>query len=305
MFALTAWLSGLRVVSVDHRGDLVVQEYKNQQEAVLFNSTEHLASDNRRHNEDKAHNILSLDKFFASSNKIVNLNKLSKLIKNNNAGNEGFEVDLKNKKITIGKNIEIDRDGYKVNGKVVHESIFDDEKLLVILDEIQEMVNQGQAYSVEIDLLLLLASWKKIKLVVATATPPKRVLDFIEKEESEKNAYIEAVPLSKRKDCGTIRIAACNARTPEEFVKGVIKHRNTEILQREEGEAFYYDHKEDKTNDTKKKIIEEVRRNLQSKGFRINLLCIKCDKSKKLLIDKILSPEEQLKTLKSEKRFAR
>lgn len=301
MFALVAWLSGLRVVSVDHRGDLVVQEYKDQQGAVLFNSTQHLAYDKTRYDENKTHNILSLDKFFASSNKIVNLDKLSKLIKDNNAENEGLKVDLKNKKIIIGKNIEIDRDGYKVNGKVVHESIFDDEKLLVILDEIQEMVNQGQAYSVEIDLLLLLASWKKIKLAVATATPPKKVLDFIEKEKSEKNAYIEAVSLSERKDCGTIRIAACNARTPAEFVKGVIKHRNTEILQREEGEAFYYDHKKDETNDTKKKIIEEVRRNLQSKGFRINLLCIDCDESKKLLIDKILSPEEQFKTLKNEK----
>lgn len=301
MFALTAWLSGLRVVSVDHRGDLVAQEYKDQQGAVLFNSTQHLAYDKKRYDENKTHNILSLDKFFASSNKIVNLDKLSKLIKDNNAENEGLKVDLKNKKITIGKNIEIDRDAYKVNDKVVHESIFDDEKLLVILDEIQEMVNQGQAYSVEIDLLLLLASWKKIKLVVATATPPKKVLDFIEKEESEKNAYIEAVSLSERKDCGTIRIAACNASTPEKFVKGVISHRNKEILQREEGEAFYYDHKKDETNNTKKKIIEEVRRNLQSKGFRINLLCIDCDESKKLLIDKILSPEEQLKTLKNEK----
>ncbi|WP_341808536.1 DEAD/DEAH box helicase family protein [Wolbachia endosymbiont (group E) of Neria commutata] len=308
MFALTAWLSGLRVVSVDHRDDLVVQEYTDQQGAVLFNSTEHLASDNNKgYNENKAHNILSLDKFFAASNKIVNLDKLSQLIKENHAENEGFKVDLKNKKIIIGKNIEIDRDSYKVNGKVVHESIFDDEKLLVILDEIQEMVRQGQAYSVEIDLLLLLASWKKIKLVVATATPPKRVLDFIREEErekgeeKEKNAYIEAKPLSQREDCGTIRITVQKKLNAEKFVEDYVKYHNGEILKRAKGEDYYYDPETDNKSDIKQRIREFVKHNLQSPRNRMTLVCSDCKNSEQLLKDKVLSPEKQLETLKSKK----
>lgn len=290
-------------MSIDSRGDLVPQEYNDQQGAVSFNNTSHI-SRNNQYEEKKAHQILSLDKFFAASGKVMKLEKLSQLLKDSNAENEGFKVDLKQKRITIGKNIEIYQDRYKVNGTESKGSIFDEQNLLVMLDEVQDMVNQGHAYSVEVELLLLLASWKKINLVIATATPPKQVLDFIKKEKKRENAHIEAQSLKEKMDSGIggrIVIAVRKNLTPEQFVKNYVQYCNSTILERSEGEVHYYDHKTDNEADIGEKIRKYITWNLQSLRNRMTLVCSDCDKSTKLLQERILSPEQQLRTLQNKK----
>ncbi len=299
MFSLAAKLSGMNVVSVDPRDDLVEQEYKDQKEAVSYGATNDI-SHNNRYNKNRTHNILSLNQFFTNSREIVNLEKLSRLIDENNAQDEGFKVDLKNKKIIIGENIEIYQGYYEVGGKKHTESIFDEQALLVIFDEIQDMINKGEAYYIQIQLLILLASWKKINLVVTTATPPIWMKDFIEIE----GGHIEAQSLQEKIKSGVggrIDVEVHNNIGNEKFVQDYVDYICNQVLIRSEGENYYYDPKKDGSTDTKQKIRKYIVWNLQSSRNRMILACIDFNKPKDLFKYKIESPEAQLKTLKDEK----
>lgn len=187
MFALVAKLRGMDVVSVNPCADLVEQEYEEQKGAV--SKLGDINCDNSYKKECK-YNVVSLETFFNSSNEILGFSKFSKLLKDEKAEDKEFKVDLKNKKITIGGNITIYKDYYTIDGKEYRESIFSDRNLLLMLDEVQDMVDKGEAYYKITQLLLLLAHWKEINLVMTTATPPIWMRDYIKEEEKKwKSAY--------------------------------------------------------------------------------------------------------------------
>lgn len=189
MFALVAKLRGMDVVSVTPRADLVGQEYEEQKGAVSKLSG---VNHNGGYVKEYKHNVVGLETFFNNSNEILDFSKFSKLLKDEGAEDKEFKVDLKskNKKITIGENIKIYEDRYTIGGEEHKESIFSDRKLLLMLDEVQDMVDKGEVYYKTTQLLLLLAHWKKINLVITTATPPVWMKDYI-KEEEKRNHKME------------------------------------------------------------------------------------------------------------------
>lgn len=298
MFALVARLSGMEVVSVDARQDLVDQEYKDQKGAVSFSELGSI-NYNGTYNRKKKHNILSLENFFNCSNQVIDLEDLSNLVTKNNAEQQEFKVDLKNKRITIGKDIQIYRDHYEIKNGKYEKSVFKEKDVLLIFDEIQDMVNKGEAYHVQVQLLLLLASWKKINLVITTATPPVWIKEFIEKE----NGYIETQSLQEKIASGIggkIDIEVCKNTRTKEFVQHYVDYGSGKILTRLEDEDYYYNpQKDSSTADIKEKIKKYITWNLQSQCNRMTLACIDSNDFKDSFKDKIIYPEGQLKTLRN------
>lgn len=287
MFALVAKLRGMDVVSVTPRADLVGQEYEEQKGAVSNLSG---VNHNGDYVKEYKHNVVGLETFFNNSNEILDFSKFSKLLKDEKAENKEFKVDLKNKKITIGKNIKIYEDRYTIGGKEHKESIFSDRKLLLMLDEVQDMVDNGEAYYKITQLLLLLAHWKKINLVITTATPPVWMKDYIREEEKKKpaegRAHIEAQSLQQKIMLGIgarIDVEVCKNVEDRNFVSNYVKYHNKELLERSEGDKYYYyKPKKDSSN-----IEEEIRKyiiwNMQSVRNRMTLACMDSDQSKKQL----------------------
>ncbi|WP_339045824.1 DEAD/DEAH box helicase family protein [Candidatus Mesenet endosymbiont of Agriotes lineatus] len=302
MFALVARLSGMEVISIDARQDLVDQEYKDQKGAVSFSELGSI-NYNGTYNQKKKHNILSLENFFNYSNQVIDLEVLSNLVTENNAKQQEFKVDLKNKRITIGKDIKIYQNYYEIKNKRYEKSIFERKDVLLIFDEIQDMVNKGEAYHIQIQLLLLLASWKKINLVITTATPPVWIKEFVEKE----NGYIEAQSLQEKIASGIggkIDIEVCKNTRTAEFVQHYVDYGNSKILTRLQDEDYYYNpQKDNSTTDIKEKIRKYITWNLQSQYNRMTLACIDSNDFKDSFEDKIKSPEEQLKTLQDKEKI--
>ncbi|KAG8172524.1 hypothetical protein JTE90_002915 [Oedothorax gibbosus] len=289
MFALVAKLRGMDVVSVTPRADLVGQEYEEQKGAVSNLSG---VNHNGGYVKEYKHNVVGLETFFNNSNEILDFSKFSKLLKDEKAENKEFKVDLKskNKKITIGKNIEIYEDRYTIGGKEHKESIFNDRKLLLMLDEVQDMVDKGEAYYKTTQLLLLLAHWKKINLVITTATPPVWMKDYIKEEEKKKpedgRAHIESQSLQQKIMLGIgarIDVEVCKNVEDSKFVEDYVKYHNKELLERSEGDKYYYyKPKKDSSN-----IEEEIRKyiiwNMQSVRNRMTLACMDSDQAQEQL----------------------
>ncbi|WP_250296925.1 DEAD/DEAH box helicase family protein [Wolbachia endosymbiont of Oedothorax gibbosus] len=287
MFALVAKLRGMDVVSVTPRADLVGQEYEEQKGAVSKLSG---VNHNGDYVKEYKHNVVGLETFFKNSNEILDFSKFSKLLKDEKAENKEFKVDLKNKKITIGRDIQIYEDRYTIRGKEHRESIFSDRKLLLMLDEVQDMVDKGEAYYKTTQLLLLLAHWKKINLVITTATPPVWMKDYIREEEKKKpaegRAHIEAQSLQQKIMLGIgarIDVEVCKNVGDSDFVSKYVEYHNKELLERSEGDKYYYyKPKKDSSN-----IEEEIRKyiiwNMQSVRNRMTLACMDSDQSKKQL----------------------
>ncbi len=283
MFALVAKLRGMDVVSVNPRADLVGQEYEEQKGAV--SKLGDINYDNSYKKEYK-HNVVSLETFFNSSNEILDFSKFSKLLKDEKAEDKEFKVDLKNKKITIGGNITIYKDYYTIGGKEYKESIFNDRNLLLMLDEVQDMVDKGEAYYKTTQLLLLLAHWKKINLVITTATPPVWMKDYIKEEEKKGRAHIESQSLQQKIKLGVgarIDVEVCKNAGDSDFVSKYVEYHNKKLLERRpENDEYYYNPKKDSSN-----IEEEIRKciiwNMQSVRNRMTLACMDSDQAQKQL----------------------
>ncbi|UPA55077.1 hypothetical protein MWH06_07685 [Wolbachia pipientis] len=283
MFALVAKLRGMDVVSVNPRADLVGQEYEEQKGAV--SKLGDINYDNSYKKEYK-HNVVSLEAFFNSSNEILDFSKFSKLLKDEKAEDEEFKVDLKNKEITIGGNITIYKDYYTIGGKEYKESIFNDRNLLLMLDEVQDMVDKGEAYYKTTQLLLLLAHWKKINLVITTATPPVWMKGYIKEEEKKGRAHIESQSLQQKIKLGIgarIDVKVSNNVEDSGFVSKYVEYHNKELLERRpEDDEYYYNPKKDSSN-----IEEEIRKciiwNMQSVRNRMTLACMDSDQAQKQL----------------------
>ncbi|WP_168463939.1 DEAD/DEAH box helicase family protein [Wolbachia endosymbiont of Ctenocephalides felis wCfeT] len=221
------------------------------------------------------------------------------MIKKHEAQNEGFKVDLDNKRVVVG-NIEIYQDHYKVNGKEEKGSLFEEQKLLVILDEVQDMVNQGEAYYSYIRLLLLLAYWGKIKLVITTATPPIWIKELLEEAQKYGIGEIKAQTLKEKIADGVggrIDITVHANKRDKDFIKTYERDLTSEVLERTEAEKTWYKISEE--SDVKKKIKEHIVYNLQSPKNRMALFCSDSRESKEAFKEKIESPEKQLISGKS------
>lgn len=290
MFALVAKLRGMDVVSVNPRADLVGQEYEEQKGAVSNLSG---VNHNGGYVKEYKHNVVGLETFFESSNEILDFSEFSKLLKDEKAGNKEFKVDLKskNKKITIGGNIKIYEDRYTIGGKEHKESIFKDRKLLLMLDEVQDMVDKGEAYYKTTQLLLLLAHWKKINLVITTATPPVWMKDYIKEEEKKKpqdgRAHIEGQSLQQKIMLGIgarIDVEVCKNVEDGNFVSNYVEYHNKELLERSEADKYYYyNPKKDESSTIEEKIRKYIIWNMQSVRNRMTLACMDSDQAKKQL----------------------
>ncbi|WP_353273634.1 DEAD/DEAH box helicase family protein [Wolbachia endosymbiont (group A) of Agelastica alni] len=285
MFALVAKLRGMDVVSVTPRADLVGQEYEEQKGAVSNLSG---VNHNGGYVKEYKHNVVGLETFFNNSNEILDFSKFSKLLKDEGAEDKEFKVDLKNKRITIGENIKIYEDYYTIRGKKHKESIFNDRKLLLMLDEVQDMVDKGEAYYKTTQLLLLLAHWKKINLVITTATPPVWMKDYIKEEKKEGRAHIESQSLQQKIILGIgarIDVEVCNNVEDRNFVSNYVKYHNKELLERSESEdnKYYYNPKKDESSTIEEKIRKYIIWNMQSVRNRMTLACMDSDQAQKQL----------------------
>ncbi|MGL9757540.1 MAG: hypothetical protein ACR5LA_01480 [Wolbachia sp.] len=284
MFALVAKLRGMDVVSVNPCADLVGQEYEEQKGAVSKLGDINCDGSYKKGHK---HNVVSLETFFNSLGAILDFSKFSKLLEDEKAETKEFKVDLKKKRITIGDNIKIYENYYTIGDEKHEESIFNNRKLLVMLDEVQDMVDKGEAYYKTTQLLLLLAHWKKINLVITTATPPVWMKDYIQKEKKKERAHIESHSLQQKIMLGIgarVDVEVCKNVEDSRFVSNYVKYHNKELLERSENEkCYYYNPKEDKSSTIEEKIRKYIIWNMQSVRNRMTLACMDSDQAQKQL----------------------
>lgn len=221
--------------------------------------------------------MIALETLLNNLGEILDFGEFSRLLKNEGIEEKEFKVDLKNERITIGKNVKIYKDYYTIGNKKYEKSIFSNRNLLLMLDEVQDMVDKGEAYYNTTQLLLLLAHWKKINLVITTATPPAWMNSYIQKEKDEGRAHIESQSLQQKIESGIggrIDVEVCHNLENSEFVNKYVEYHNQALLKRLENEQYYYNHKEDESSTIEQKVRKYIMWNVQSVRNRMTLACM-------------------------------